>query len=259
MKTNHILLVVLCCMFLNAQAQERNFSTTLGLGYGYTIPFGQVKSNDIYDFNSGFALESPVGFKFFIEQNLGKYVGVSFSFYSIYHDLDLYSYQESLVLDNRNLVQDPGLYYEVLDNDSWWEMDISNIGVYYHRMFGENQNLELKFIGAISIVSMQSPSFNVNIHDSSGSIVEQKTIESSQSWKESSFAPPINGFSLEINAQYFFYKHFSVEPSIYFTKSIGWFNGSDKALINLSRMDYIGLNLSLGLCYTLFYNRKRKQ
>lgn len=251
-----VFLIIFLLILSSVNAQERSFSTTLGLGYGYSIPFGTFKSQSISDFESGFALNSPIGIKFFVEQNIGKYVGASFSVYALSHDLDLTSYEQSFALNNRGIVPDAGFSYKVTDNDSWWMVGIANIGAYYRRMIGTKDNLELKLIGAITWIDMDSPSFNVDVIDSTGSVIDQQLFESFKSWREPSLIPSIHGFSIELNVKYHFYKNFAVNPSIYFTRSIGRYEGNEKALINLSRIDYVAMNLSIGLSYT-FFNRKK--
>jgi hypothetical protein len=227
----YVMIFVLSINFV--EAQNRNFHTSIGLGIGPSFPIGSFKSKNNTDFNNGFASKVGTGFKFILEQNIGKYFGVSLNFYSMYYTFDFLSFEKYLNLNNSGLVPDIGMKYEIQNTESEWEVNVGNIGAYYYRNIGNRDKLLFKIIGSVTITDMNSPSMVIDIKDSSNSTIEVRTIESATTWREVFLFPPIDGFSIEINAQYFFTKHFAIRPSVNFVNSIGWFNGQKQALINL--------------------------
>lgn len=248
------ILVLLCSLSIAAQ-NTRNFQTSIGLGIGPSIPTGSFRSKDIYSVTSGFASDDYTGFKFILEQNLGKFVGVSMNFYSMYHTFDVAAFEQSVNINNRGLAPDLGLQYKFHHTESQWEVSVGNIGMYYHRQIGPSGKLYMKGILSATITEMISPEMVVDIMDSSNTVLQVRTIEGAQSWREVFLAPPIDGISLEINAQYFFSKHFAIRPSVIFINSTGWYDGTAKALINMPKVHYQAINYSLGISYTFFYQK----
>ena len=234
-------------------AQEKNFRTTVGLSVGPSIAIGSFASHVIADQNSGYASNAYDGFKFTLEQNLGKQFGISANFYSIYYTFDLKNFEKSLLIDNRGIAPDHNLSYELLGLLNEWNVGVGNIGFYYYKYLGRKKRMLLNFIAAATITEMDSPAFVVTIKDASNNLIERRTIGSAQSWTEVFFLPPFDGFSFETNARYFFSKHFAVNSSLYFVNSKGYFDGNAKALLNLSTVNYSAFNFTLGITYTIFY------
>lgn len=262
-KVNHIIKLsqtLIWFMVVNLSiAQNKNFHTSIGLGICNSMHLGDLVSNKPYNLNSGFASNNNIGAKFILEQNLGKRFGFAMNFYSVYPDLDVSSLEKSLQLNNRGLSTLQGVTYEIEATDPEWEVSVANLGVYYYKYIGEKNNFLLKFMGSFVITEMVSPKFTVNVKDPSNNTVEVRTIKSAHTYRETFFlAPPVDGFSLETSAQYFFTRHFAVNPSVCFVNSIAWFKGKDKALINLSEIHYQAFYATLGITYTFFYGKGSK-
>ena len=247
-----IVLISIHCV----SAQEKNFQTTIGLGLGPSIPVGSFRSRDIMAGNNGFASSDYLGLKFILEQNLGKRLGISMNYYYMYHNFDVMSFEWSLNMNNRGLAPDQGLIYKIHETQTEWEVGVGNIGLYYYRNFGKQGKLSMKCIGSVTTTEMYSPTFVVDIKDSSGSTISTRNIEVAQSWREASLLPLFDGFSLEINARYFLTTHLAFMPSVCFINSIGWYEGNSKALINLSQVRYQSFHVRIGLSYTFFYRKK---
>lgn len=255
--TKRCLFLVILTLSINfTKAQDKNFHTNIGIGIGPSIPLGGFKSKNITDLDNGFASKTSTGFKFIIEQNIGKRIGISLNFYSMHYEFDYLSFEKSLMINNRGLTPDNELKYEIQNTGSEWEVNVGNIGLYYYKNIGNNDKLFLKIIGSLTITDMFTPEMVINIKDSTNSTIEIRTIESVETWREAFFLrSPFDGFSLEMNAQYFFSKHFAIIPSVYYVNSIGWFEGNEKALINLSKINFQALNVMLGVSYTFFYKK----
>jgi hypothetical protein len=253
---NYFFLSAIFLAVINIHAQERNFQTTIGLGVGTSFPGGNFKTKQITDFDNAFASKPSAGFKFILEQNLGKRFGVCMNFYSMYFGFDYSNFEKSLMLDNRGLAPDIGQKFEVRNTGSEWAVDVSCLGAYYYKNLGKRDNFRLEVIASMTITDMLSPEMVIDVKDANNNILETRNIESAETWREVFLLPPVDGFSLEVNAQYFFSKHFSVIPSVCFISSTGHFDGQNLALYNLSRIRFLAFNATLGVSYTIFYNKK---
>lgn len=240
-----------------ARSQEKNFHTSIGLGMVSSFVMGQFKNKNSSDLNAGFASNTGYGLEFMITQNIGKRIGLCMNGYTTAHQFDIPSFEKSLELNNRGLAPDQGLKYEIKSTESEWIVSVANLGMYYYRDIGEKKKTQLKFIASMTVTDMTSPMFDVVIKDSANTIIQTRTIESAETWREVFFLPPVDGFSLEINASYLFSKHLAITSGVYYANSIGRFEGQDKALLNMSKVKYDAFNLSLGISYTFFHDRNK--
>lgn len=240
-----------------ARSQDKNFYTTIGLGMGPSFVVGQFQNKNISNIKAGYALNPGFSFEFLINQNIGKRIGLSANFHSATYQFDIPSFEKSLALDNRGLAPDQGLKYNIISTESEWIVSVANLGMYFYKNIGEKKNTQLKFIASMTVTDMNSPMFDVEIKDTNNTTIQVQNVESAETWREVFFLPPVDGFSLEINAHYFFSKHLSFTSTVYYANSIGRFESSEKALINMSKVKYDAFNLSLGISYTFFHDRNR--
>lgn len=239
--------------FLLANAQEKNYHTTLGLGIGSSLPMGSFKSKDIYNKNSGFANNEYDGFQFLVQQNIGKQFGLSLNFYSVYHKFDIESYERALNINKRGIAPYDDLIYEIKDTTTEWNVNITSLGAYYYKYLGAKKRILMNINFSAVITDMYSPKYVVKIKDSSNNIIQTLDFDSHLNWREVFLFPPIDGFSIGVNARYFFTKHISVNTSLYYINSIAYYNGKNKALIDLSEVDYQVINIFLSINYTILY------
>lgn len=240
-----------------AWSQDKNFYTTIGLGMGPSFAMGQFKNKNISNLKAGYALNTGFVFEFMIAQNIGKRIGLSAIMHTSMYQFDIPSFEKSLALNNRRLAPDQGLKYKIISTESEWIVSVANLGMYYYKDIGEKKKTQLKFIASMTVTEMTSPMLDVEIKDTNNTIIQVKNVESAETWREVFFLPPVDGFSLEVNARYLFSKHLAITSGVYYANSVGRFESKDKALINMSKVKYDAFNLSLGISYTFFHDRNK--